>query len=204
MSIMEPQRHLSGPVLIHGGNANTRLAIGRLIHLYAGCDDRFVHLDCSDPFAQVLVLQSIAANPRQRITFYIEESEGLLNGAVSVLNNVLNADPGAVRLVMATGQNPEALPARCRAVLGPAPMTVGLDKPDSAYFGEDGHSLSLREVEGRAIRNALHRYRGRMSETARRLGIGRSTLYRKLSEFGLEKSNLRLSGPKMDPGPSRR
>ena len=30
------------------------------------------------------------------------------------------------------------------------------------------------------------RYDGRMSEVARRLGIGRSTLYRKLKELGLE------------------
>jgi transcriptional regulator of acetoin/glycerol metabolism len=29
-------------------------------------------------------------------------------------------------------------------------------------------------------------YRGRMTEVARRLGIGRSTLYRRLKELGLE------------------
>jgi len=33
---------------------------------------------------------------------------------------------------------------------------------------------------------AISRYDGHMSEVARRLGIGRSTLYRKLKEFGLE------------------
>ena len=33
---------------------------------------------------------------------------------------------------------------------------------------------------------AIARYDGHMSEVARRLGIGRSTLYRKLKEFGLE------------------
>ena len=33
---------------------------------------------------------------------------------------------------------------------------------------------------------AIGRYEGHMSEVARRLGIGRSTLYRKLKEFGLE------------------
>jgi DNA-binding phage protein len=33
---------------------------------------------------------------------------------------------------------------------------------------------------------AIARYEGHMSEVARRLGIGRSTLYRKLKEFGLE------------------
>jgi DNA-binding NtrC family response regulator len=33
---------------------------------------------------------------------------------------------------------------------------------------------------------AIARYDGHMSEVARRLGIGRSTLYRKLKELGLE------------------
>jgi len=33
---------------------------------------------------------------------------------------------------------------------------------------------------------AIARYDGHMSEVARRLGIGRSTLYRKLKEFGLD------------------
>jgi transcriptional regulator of acetoin/glycerol metabolism len=35
------------------------------------------------------------------------------------------------------------------------------------------------------IRLALERYSGRMTLVARRLGIGRSTLYRKLKELGI-------------------
>ena len=34
------------------------------------------------------------------------------------------------------------------------------------------------------IRLAISHYEGHMSEVARRLGIGRSTLYRKLKDFG--------------------
>jgi DNA-binding NtrC family response regulator len=44
----------------------------------------------------------------------------------------------------------------------------------------------LEDIEADAIKMALERYSGRMSEVARRLGIGRSTLYRKLKEYGLE------------------
>ena len=44
----------------------------------------------------------------------------------------------------------------------------------------DGHVRSLAEIEAEAIRVALDLYRGNLSEAARRLGIGRSTLYRKL------------------------
>ena len=36
---------------------------------------------------------------------------------------------------------------------------------------------------------AIDHYDGHMSEVARRLGIGRSTLYRKLKEFGLEQGD---------------
>jgi DNA-binding NtrC family response regulator len=36
------------------------------------------------------------------------------------------------------------------------------------------------------IRFAISHYRGQMSEVARRLRIGRSTLYRKLETLGLE------------------
>ena len=37
-------------------------------------------------------------------------------------------------------------------------------------------------MEGDIIRFAISHYRGQMSEVARRLKIGRSTLYRKLDE----------------------
>ena len=40
-------------------------------------------------------------------------------------------------------------------------------------------------AEPDVIRLAIGHYRGRMTEVARRLGIGRSTLYRKLGELGM-------------------
>lgn len=61
------------------------------------------------------------------------------------------------------------------------------DDPADPFLSEDGHVRRLLEVEANAIRHALARYQGRMSETARRLGIGRSTLYRKLDELGIER-----------------
>ena len=50
---------------------------------------------------------------------------------------------------------------------------------------EQGHARRLDDMEGELIRFALSHYRGQMSEMARRLGIGRSTLYRKLKDLGL-------------------
>jgi DNA-binding NtrC family response regulator len=43
----------------------------------------------------------------------------------------------------------------------------------------------LDELEKEIIKFALGHYRGHMSEVSRKLGIGRSTLYRKLKDYGL-------------------
>lgn len=51
-----------------------------------------------------------------------------------------------------------------------------------------GHIRTLEEVEADMIKLAMHRYRGQMSEVARKLGIGRSTLYRKMRDLGLEEN----------------
>jgi DNA-binding NtrC family response regulator len=46
-----------------------------------------------------------------------------------------------------------------------------------------GEVRPLEELESEIIRFAISHYRGQMSEVARRLKIGRSTLYRKLDEM---------------------
>jgi len=51
---------------------------------------------------------------------------------------------------------------------------------------ESGEIRALEEIEADMIRLALGRYRGHMTEVAKRLKIGRSTLYRKMQEYGLE------------------
>ncbi|MBY8829622.1 sigma-54-dependent transcriptional regulator [Hephaestia mangrovi] len=53
-------------------------------------------------------------------------------------------------------------------------------------FQADGNLRALEEIEADVIRLAIGHYRGRMTEVARRLGIGRSTLYRKLGELGID------------------
>ena len=51
---------------------------------------------------------------------------------------------------------------------------------------ETGEMKTMDGLESEIIRFALQFYRGRMSEVSRRLGIGRSTLYRKLKDLGLD------------------
>jgi len=58
--------------------------------------------------------------------------------------------------------------------------------PGVNLYCQDGHLRSLEDIEADIIRLAIGHYRGRMTEVARRLGIGRSTLYRKLGELGID------------------
>jgi DNA-binding NtrC family response regulator len=60
-----------------------------------------------------------------------------------------------------------------------------------------GHIRKFEEIEAEIIKTAIARYEGHMSEVARRLGIGRSTLYRKLKEFGLEPESA-VDAPERD------
>lgn len=91
----------------------------------------------------------------------------------------LPAKPGYHGPAMIGGHWPSA-----RAIsLNPPPPGVALGIP---ALTEQGEIRRLDEIEADLIRLALGHYRGHITEVARRLGIGRSTLYRKMREFGLE------------------
>ena len=66
---------------------------------------------------------------------------------------------------------------------------IAPDSPDMmALVDSDGQVRPIEEIEAEVIRFAINHYRGQMSEVARRLRIGRSTLYRKLESLGLQDS----------------
>ena len=88
-----------------------------------------------------------------------------------------------------------ALPQGMAAIAGGAPMPRrgGPAVADGIAYGipvvtEGGHIRKLEDVEADMIRLALTRYQGQMSEVARKLGIGRSTLYRRMKDLGLEEA----------------
>src|SRR3954471_19475327 len=58
--------------------------------------------------------------------------------------------------------------------------------PGVTLYTSDGHLRPLEEIESDIIRLAIRHYRARMTEVARRLGIGRSTLSRKLGDLGID------------------
>jgi DNA-binding NtrC family response regulator len=54
---------------------------------------------------------------------------------------------------------------------------------------EGGATLNLEELERKTIARAMEQNKGNLSDVARQLGIGRSTLYRKLEQYGLRDKN---------------
>lgn len=75
-----------------------------------------------------------------------------------------------------------------------AVMNAAAEGPRVPVFDPEGHLRALEAVERDLIELALEHYAGHMSEIARRLGIGRSTLYRKLREYGLDETRFLAEG----------
>ena len=67
----------------------------------------------------------------------------------------------------------------------PHPDVVLRDPRQLALLDDKGDVRPLAEIEEQVIRFALDHYRSHMTEMARKLGIGRSTRYRKLKDLGL-------------------
>jgi DNA-binding NtrC family response regulator len=69
--------------------------------------------------------------------------------------------------------------------VGEAHVSSGEDKPVDITDAA-GQLRTLEAIERDLIQYAIDHYSGHMSEVARRLGIGRSTLYRKVREYDLK------------------
>ncbi|MGL5139256.1 MAG: helix-turn-helix domain-containing protein, partial [Beijerinckiaceae bacterium] len=66
-------------------------------------------------------------------------------------------------------------------------VQVAVNDPSAIKLIDDsGDMRKLDEIERETIKFAIAHYRGQMSKVARKLSIGRSTLYRKLKDLGLE------------------
>jgi DNA-binding NtrC family response regulator len=92
-------------------------------------------------------------------------------------------DSGSFGAVGLIGEAPLLLDRHADHPLIPAAIA----DPDSMLnlLDAGGDVRPLEEIEAEVIRFALAHYRGQMSQAARRLRIGRSTLYRKLDGLGL-------------------
>jgi DNA-binding NtrC family response regulator len=86
-----------------------------------------------------------------------------------------SAVAGARQTIEDRALNAESLPDTSR------PARYGVAR----LLDERGELRRFEALEAEVIRFAVDHCRGRMSEVARRLGIGRSTLYRKLKDYGI-------------------
>lgn len=86
------------------------------------------------------------------------------------------------------------------ASAAPVPSAPDLDEDGEDHelavniFDDGGHVRPLGSIERDLIAFAIETYSGRMAEVARRLGVGRSTLYRKVREYDLDVDNFREAG----------
>ncbi len=83
------------------------------------------------------------------------------------------------RLRRSSDQSDNSLPIGERRQSDPAPL-IHISLTDSS-----GQIRSFADIEAEILQASIRHYKGRMSEVAKRLGIGRSTLYRKLGELNL-------------------
>lgn len=81
---------------------------------------------------------------------------------------------------------PDAQPLQAATAAGAQTDAAALVDQPIRILDERGHLRTLEDIERDLIQHAIEVYAGHMSEIARRLGIGRSTLYRKVREQGLE------------------
>src|SRR5690606_30145317 len=92
----------------------------------------------------------------------------------------------AFAIPQAPGLAGELPPPVAEPIVFDAPATSpSVAAGSHGLLGDDGHVKTMQELEANVIRFAIQRYHGRMTEVSRRLGIGRSTLYRKLKELGI-------------------
>ena len=121
----------------------------------------------------------------------------LLEATAETMNTLLTYDwPGNVRelrtaiehgVVMATGPKITArdLPTAVRQAVGAA-LPAGISRAKA--FAESASPLDLHATEKRLIMQALAATNGNITAAAKKLGISRRTLHRKINEMNEEKS----------------
>ena len=90
----------------------------------------------------------------------------------------------------AAANGSSCLPTPLQEIAAPVGSIAPYQQPEAGLtlplLDAQGEVRALEELEAEVIRFAIAHYRGQMSEVARRLQIGRSTLYRKLDALGLQ------------------
>ena len=144
------------------------------------------------PLLAVHALERLSRNAGKRIAFS--------DDALRVLNDY--AWPGNVRELEHAVEHAVALssgPILHRADFPPEmqnfrPQRSASGMGDDGTDGDEGSGthkvVTIAELEKRAILNAIHIYGGDKLMAAKMLGIGKTTLYRKLKEYGIDPGSM--------------
>jgi DNA-binding NtrC family response regulator len=135
------------------------------------------YLSITDDALEVLMRYGWPGNVRQL-------QNALFRAAVLCDGNALTA-AGFPQIAQESALSRRSDDYHGRVLNGAAGTAALSNGPGITLYAHDGNMRSLEEIEADVIRLAIGHYRGRMTEVARRLGIGRSTLYRKLGELGI-------------------
>jgi DNA-binding NtrC family response regulator len=135
------------------------------------------HLSITDDGLQVLLAYGWPGNVRQL-------QNALFRAAVLCEGDALTA-ADFPQIAQESTYSKRADDYHAFALNGAAGTAALSNGPGITLYDRDGNLRSLEAIEADVIRLAIGHYRGRMTEVARRLGIGRSTLYRKLGELGI-------------------
>jgi DNA-binding NtrC family response regulator len=104
---------------------------------------------------------------------------GLADFPLAAVQQAVTVQPHGEPLVVSPALHPTAPALVSGSDIPIAPLPAG---GTLSMLNNAGDVRPLEEMEHEIIRFAISHYRGQMSEVARRLKIGRSTLYRKLDE----------------------
>jgi DNA-binding NtrC family response regulator len=135
------------------------------------------HLSITDDALAVLMAYGWPGNVRQL-------QNALFRAAVLCDGNALTA-ADFPKIAEESTYNKRADDYHAKAMSTGSQNAALSNGPGITLYHADGNLRTLEEIEADVIRLAIGHYRGRMTEVARRLGIGRSTLYRKLAELGI-------------------
>lgn len=102
----------------------------------------------------------------------------------------MRIDPGVLKQLMAyswPGNIRELQHAVERAVIMSSERTLKSSDflMPKVSHSQSVNSLKVEDVEKEAIRKAIERFEGNLSKASEELGIGRTTLYRKMKKYGL-------------------
>ena len=135
-----------------------------------------------EDFPQIASLSGAQAKPRPRLP---DVQPAVLGGPAPAARDMRSPARGeAARGEAARGEATPEVASAPYSALSFEPYSALSD--DISALDETGNLKKLEEIEADMIRLAIEKYEGHMSEVARRLGIGRSTLYRKVRDLGIQ------------------